>query len=170
MATKKTETGKTGAKPAAAKSTSKKETGGTAGTPSTKKAGATAATPRKGSTGATRAAGGGTRKEAELRKQARDFAAGRPQGWSHDDWIGFLEDLKQRGHNVEDREAIGNLLERERLGLLLENVQGMGPQRVNSVLDRYGNLWRLKEASAEDVARETGLSRPLAEKVVEAVR
>lgn len=108
--------------------------------------------------------------QPDLRSEARGFVSGRPHGWTHDDWMGFLEDLRSRGHNVEDKDAIGSVLERERLAHLLEKVPGIGTQRVNAITTRYGNIWRLKEASADELAREVNVPRPLAERIVESVR
>jgi len=106
----------------------------------------------------------------DLRSEARGFVAGRPQGWNHDEWLSFLDDLRQRGHNVEDRDAIGSLLERERLGVVLERVEGISAQRVRAIADRYGNVWRLKDASPEELAREAKIPQPLAERILESVR
>ena len=111
------------------------------------------------------AAGGG-----DLRGDARAFAAARPHGWNHDEWLGFLDDLRQKGHNIEDRETVGNLLERERLSIALERVPGIGPQRVRSIAERYGNLWRLKDVGAEELARDANIPRPLAERIVDSIR
>ena len=106
----------------------------------------------------------------DLRADARGFVAGRPQGWNHDEWLGFLDDLRQRGHNVDDRDAIGSLLERERLGVVLERVDGIGSQRVRSISEKYGNVWRLKDASPEELARDAKIPLPLAERILESVR
>ena len=121
------------------------------------------------------AGAGGARKstaagQPDLRSDARAFVRGRPGGWDHDEWLGFLEDLRQRGHNIEDREAIGSVLEKERLGAVLEKVPGIGAQRVRSIAERYGNVWRLKEANPDELAREAGIPRPLAERIVESIR
>ena len=127
---------------------------------------------QKGAT-AKRAGGGGARKSGgspDLRTEARGFVSGRPQGWNHDEWLSFLDDLRQRGHNVEDRDAIGSLLERERLGVVLERVEGISAQRVRAIADRYGNVWRLKDASPEELAREAKIPQPLAERILESVR
>src|SRR5690606_33332913 len=51
----------------------------------------------------------------DLQKDLREFASARPSGWSHGDWLTFLEGLSERGHNVADRDAIGLALEKERL-------------------------------------------------------
>jgi hypothetical protein len=127
---------------------------------------------QKGAT-AKRAGGGGARKSGgspDLRTEARGFVSGRPQGWNHDEWLGFLDDLRGRGHNVEDRDAIGSLLERERLAVTLEKVPGLGAQRVKSISERYGNVWRLKDASVDDLTRDTKIPRPLAERILETLR
>ena len=113
---------------------------------------------------------GGSRGGLDLKSEARGFVTGRPQGWNHDEWLGFLDDLRQRGHNVEDRDAIGSMLERERLGAMLERVEGISPQRVRSISERYGNVWRLKDANAEELARDAKIPQPLAERILESVR
>jgi hypothetical protein len=132
----------------------------------------------KAETGATkgaRGAGAGTRRAAgagkpDLKKDLRDFASSRPEGWSHDDWLQFLEHLQSRGHNIGDRDAIGSMLERERLALALERIPGVGPQRVRSIADRYGYLWRLRETDADQLSREAGVPRAVAEKVLGGIR
>lgn len=139
------------------------------------------ASPRKGarSAGETKpprsGRGGGSsgRRKSDgpdLRKDLREFASARPDGWGHDDWLRFLEDLRERGHNVNDRDQVGLMLERERLTLALENVPGVGPRRVENIVEKFGYMWRLREASAEDISREAGVPRQIAEKVAQAVR
>jgi hypothetical protein len=183
MATKKTDSTEGVQGGAAAKKT---------GSPS-KTASAQKSAPAKGASAAPKSAqksapvkraGGGTTGESgrgaraktasrggpDLRADARGFVSGRPQGWNHDEWLGFLEDLRQRGHNVEDRDAIGSLLERERLGVMLEKVPGIGAQRVRSIADHYGNVWRLKDASADELSRDAKIPRPLAERILDSVR
>lgn len=134
------------------------------------------AAPRKGARAAaqTPRAGGARAKQPSsgvdgLRKDLRDFAVARPDGWGHDDWLRFLEHLEQRGHNIADRDAIGSLLERERLALALERIPGVGPRRVQSIADRYGYLWRLRETSAEQLSREANVPRAIAVRVLEAI-
>lgn len=119
-----------------------------------------------GTTG-TLAVGG--KRTLNLRKELRDFASTRPHGWSHDDWLRFLDELRARGHDVNDRDEIGSQLERERLALALERVRGVGPQRVRAIVDRYGYLWRLKETSVEQLAREANVPRAVAEEVIGAL-
>jgi hypothetical protein len=106
---------------------------------------------------------------SNLRADVRDFAKAKPQGWNHDEWLGFLEHLKTRGHNIHDHEAIGTLLERERIGVLLEKVPGLGPQRISALTEKFGNIWTLKNASAEEIAAAAKLPRDVAQRVVEAL-
>jgi hypothetical protein len=137
-----------------------------ASSPPTRGKGAAAKSqPRVQGNGRTR----GTSDGVDLKKALRDFAAARPDGWNHDDWIHFLEDLKARGHNINDRDAVGRMLERERLGVLLEKVPGMGPQRIQKLADKFGTVWRLRDASTDEIADAANLPRALAEKVREAV-
>jgi hypothetical protein len=112
---------------------------------------------------------GATRSGSNLRADVRDFAKAKPQGWNHDEWLGFLEHLKTRGHNIHDHEAIGTMLERERIAVLLEKVPGLGPQRISALAEKFGNIWRLKGASAEEIAAATKLPRDVAQRVVEAL-
>lgn len=123
-----------------------------------------------GEGGAAKRGSGRTRSTGpDLRKDLRAFAGARPDGWGHDDWLRFLEDLEQRGHNINDRDAIGSMLERERLVLALEKVPGVGPRRVQSIADRYGYLWRLRETNAEQLAREANVPQAVAERVIGAI-
>ena len=131
---------------------------------------ATKSAPKSASKSAQKSAPAKRAGGLDLRSEARGFVAGRPQGWNHDEWLSFLDDLRQRGHNVEDRDAIGSLLERERLGVVLERVEGISAQRVRAIADRYGNVWRLKDASPEELAREAKIPQPLAERILESVR
>lgn len=121
------------------------------------------------SAGATGRKSGRTQTGADLRKNLRDFASSRPDGWSHEDWLRFLEDLQARGHNINDRDQIGSMLERERLVVALERIPGVGPQRVRNIAEKYGYLWRLKETDADQLAREADVPKSVAEKVVAAL-
>jgi hypothetical protein len=109
-------------------------------------------------------------KQPDLRADARNFAAARPEGWNHDEWLGFLEGLRDRGHNIEDKEAIGSLLERERLSVILERVPGIGAQRVRAIADSYPNVYLLKAASPQELAQRAKVPLPLAERIKETIR
>jgi hypothetical protein len=106
----------------------------------------------------------------DLRADLRAFAEGRPQGWDHADWLVFLDHLRERGHDTADADAIGLMLERERLAALLERVQGMGPKRVQGIVERYDTIWSAHHASVDELAALPGMNLSLAEKVRQALR
>jgi hypothetical protein len=141
------------------------------------RAGATTKRPSGGSVGPVAAAGkgpGGAPKPAaaskpDLKADLRDFASGRPSGWNHDDWLGFLDHLQQRGHDTSDHEHVGRQLEQERLALALEGVDGLGPRRVQALVGRFGTLYSLRQAGVDELA-QAGLPRAQAEKVAQAIR
>jgi len=108
-------------------------------------------------------------KGPDLKADLRAFVTARPSGWGHDDWIAFLDHLRERGHDTSDPDAVGRLLERERLASVLERVQGMGPRRVSAVVDRYETAWSCARADVDEIAGLPGLNRSLAEKVRQAV-
>jgi hypothetical protein len=104
---------------------------------------------------------------SDLKSDLREFAKGRPHGWNHDEWLGFIEHLRGKGHNINDQEAIGSMLERERIGVLLEKVPGLGAQRIRSLSEAFGNVWRLREADVDQIARTAKLPRDVAQRVVD---
>jgi hypothetical protein len=106
----------------------------------------------------------------QLQADLRAFAQARPGGWNHDDWVAFLADLGTRGHDVSDAETIGSRLEQERLAVVLGAVQGLGPKRVQALVERFHTLWSIRHADAGEVAAVPGMTRPLAERVVEQLR
>jgi hypothetical protein len=106
----------------------------------------------------------------QLQADLRAFAQARPGGWNHDDWVAFLADLGTRGHDVSDAETIGSRLEQERLAVVLGAVPGLGPKRVQSLVERFHTLWSIRHAGADEVAAVSGMTRPLAERVAEHLR
>ena len=104
-------------------------------------------------------------KQPDLKRDLRDFASGRPQGWGHDDWLNFLESLSNRGHDVADREAIGIALEKERLDVALGGIKGIGPQKRQALAEKYGTLWALRNAEPSEIARVAGVSQNVAERI-----
>jgi hypothetical protein len=110
------------------------------------------------------------RKEKEvdqLQADLRAFAIARPAGWNHEDWMSFLGHLGEKGHDVSDHQAVGIRLERERLAVALEAIEGLGPKRVQSLVNRFQTMWSMRHAQAADVATVAGMTRPLAERVVQ---
>lgn len=120
----------------------------------------------KGARGGLGVAPGAAEKAAaDLRADLRAFASGRPEGWNHHDWLSFLDHLRERGHETSDADAIGLALERERLAVLLERVPGMGPRRVQALVERYDTIWSLSRADVDELASVPGMNRALAEKL-----
>jgi excinuclease UvrABC nuclease subunit len=103
----------------------------------------------------------------QLQADLRAFATARPSGWNHEDWMAFLAYLSEKGHDVSDHQAVGIRLERERLAVALEAIEGLGPKRVHSLVDRFQTMWSMRHAQAADVATVAGMTRPLAERVVQ---
>jgi hypothetical protein len=106
----------------------------------------------------------------DLREDLRSFVTAQPAGWGHDDWIAFLDHLRERGHDTRDPDAIGLLLERERLAALLERVPGMGPRRIDAVVGRYDTIWSAHQADVDALAALPNMTRALAEKVRQALQ
>jgi hypothetical protein len=123
-----------------------------------KAAGGTSSTPRK--------SGG---KAPDLKKHLKDFASGRPQGWTHDDWESFLGHLQTQGHDTSNADAIGLALERERLSLALQQVDGLGPRRIKNLADRFTTVWSLRHADVEAIAEVANVRRDLAERIKSSV-
>lgn len=156
-------------------STARKTAGGKGAGAATKKAaggaaakksagGATAKKAASGSgTGAAKKAAGG--KRSDLRTDLRQFATERPQGWDHHEWTGLLDQLRERGHDTSDADSIGMSLERERLNLALERVEGLGPQKRKALVDRYSTLWSLRQAGSDEIASTAKVSREVADRV-----
>jgi hypothetical protein len=100
-----------------------------------------------------------------LQAALREFVSAHPEGWDHGEWMSFLERIRERGFTTDDPDEIGRQLERERLALRLEQVKGVGPARVRSVVDRYGTLWELSQADVDEIAAVPNISRGLAEEI-----
>jgi hypothetical protein len=110
-----------------------------------------------------------TPKGPDLREDLRAFVQARPAGWDHGDWISFVDHLRERGHDTSDPDSIGLLLERERLAARLAGVQGMGPRRIQAVVERYDTIWSAHQADVDEIATLPGMNRSLAEKVRQAL-
>lgn len=107
--------------------------------------------------------------DAGLRKDLREFVQAHPGGWGHNEWIGLVNLLKDRGHDTSDTDAVGMALERERLTIVLERVPGLGPRRVQAIADRYPRVWNVMQAGAEEIAMATNLPRAVAQRVKDAL-
>lgn len=101
------------------------------------------------------------------------FIEAHPEGWGHDQWLGLLADLEEKGFDVSDPTAIGYELEARRLAweLRRRGVPGLGPKRIDAVVEHFGTLWSLRHADVEDFADiKKSVPGKVAEKVVAAVR
>jgi len=100
--------------------------------------------------------------------EIRRFASEHPEGWNHDHWTGFLQDLSEKGHDVSDGDAVGLALESEHLSQVLRrmNLKGLGPKRIDSLAGHFGTLWNLKSASPEDLAQLPSVPLSMAEKIL----
>ena len=106
-----------------------------------------------------------------MMNQLRDFVDTHPDGWDHQSWLNLLASLKDAGVDVSNTEEIGLALERTRLAATLKGkkVQGLGPKRIQAVVDRFGTLWNLRHASAEEIAEIPTIHADLAGKVRDAL-
>lgn len=100
------------------------------------------------------------------------FIEAHPEGWGHEDWLGLLAELERDGFDISDTDAIGLALEKRRLAkeLYIRAVPGLGPKRIDAVVDRFETLWSLRQAEPEQLAQIRTIPGELAERVVEAVR
>lgn len=164
------ETGDGGGRPAP-NVTPKKAAGGGAAKSATKKSagGATKSPGKTASKGTAKMSAGGA-KGGDMRPHLRDFASTRLGGWSHDDWEGLLGNLQQRGFDVSDRDAVGMALERERLHMMLEKVPGVSSAKARTLTDRFGRLWDLRNASADEIAQAGKVPRDVAERISQSLR
>ncbi|HEU4883651.1 MAG TPA: hypothetical protein VFT45_15430, partial [Longimicrobium sp.] len=106
----------------------------------------------------------------QLQADLRAFAIARPSGWNHEDWMAFLAHLSEKGHDVSDHQTIGIRLERERLAVALEAIEGLGPKRVHALTERFQTMWSMRHAEPADIATVAGMTRPLSERVVQHMR
>lgn len=92
------------------------------------------------------------------------FVEAHPDGWSHEEWLGLLHDLRQHGVSG-DPGAIGDALERAHLEATLKRlgVKGLGPKRIEAIVDQFGRLYEARQARAEDFAALPTVPKALAE-------
>jgi hypothetical protein len=98
-----------------------------------------------------------------IRIELADFVQAHPKGWGHDDWQSFIDGLQRRGFNVDDADSIGLALEKERVRRHLSEVSGLGPKRLEALIDRFPRLWDLENASVEDLASIPTIPRSIAQ-------
>ncbi|NJD20982.1 MAG: hypothetical protein FIA95_17065 [Gemmatimonadetes bacterium] len=110
--------------------------------------------------------------KSDFLSQLRTFVAAHPDGWNHHEWLELLAQLTDAGEDTTNPDAVGAMLERERLLGFLEGVglKGLGPKRREAGADRFGRLWDLRHASVADIASIPGFYPALAEALHEALR
>ena len=110
-------------------------------------------------------------KKTRLTERLHAFAEAHPEGWNHDEWLGLLDDLNRSGAETSEADLVGKQLEEMRLAgkLRQSGVSGLGPKRIEALVNRFGTVWSLKHASVDAVAEIPTIPRGLAEKVVKAV-
>jgi len=96
------------------------------------------------------------------------FVESHPAGWNHDEWLALLADLGEGGTDVSNPDAIGAELEKTRVmwELRKRNVPGLGRKRMEAIVNRFGTVYDLHNATIEEMARVPGMNRGLAEKVL----
>ncbi|MFC1575245.1 helix-hairpin-helix domain-containing protein [Gemmatimonadota bacterium] len=104
----------------------------------------------------------------DLATEIRRFASEHPEGWGHEEWLGFLNGLSDAGHDIGDGDAVGLALESERLSNVLGRmeIKGLGPKRIDALAEHFGTLWNLMSASPEDLAQVPSVSRSLGEQIL----
>lgn len=105
--------------------------------------------------------------ESKMKNRLKDFVQDHPDGWDHQSWLSLLSALEDDGVDVSNAEEIGRTLEQTRLAVMLQakKVSGLGPKRIQAVVDRFGTLWNLQHASAEEIAEIPTIHSDLADKV-----
>ena len=105
-----------------------------------------------------------TRLDSEVQR----FVDEHPDGWSHEDWGYFLAQLSANQVDITDVDQVGARLEAERLRrvLLTAGVDGLGPKRVDAIVEKFGSVWNLRQAHAEQVASIPTIPRRLAEETI----
>jgi hypothetical protein len=99
----------------------------------------------------------------EMAREILAFVDSHPDGWSDDDWFGFLHHLGASGLDISDPDVIGLALERARVQTVLKaaGVKGLGPKRVESIATEFSFLPQLKDTDPDEVASRTGVPKKL---------
>lgn len=103
----------------------------------------------------------------DLANDPDPFVANEPAGLRYGEWLSLSHHLY--GQGADDADPVDRWLERERLTTVLEQVRGVGPQRIAAIVDQYGTLRSLRQADVEDLARSAKIPRSLAERIKSAV-
>jgi hypothetical protein len=104
----------------------------------------------------------------EMAREILAFLESRPDGWSNEDWVGFLHHLGHSGFDVSDPDGIGLALERARVETALKasGIKGLGPKRIEAIAAEFSFLPQLRDTDPDEVAARTGVPRKLVHEVL----
>lgn len=87
-----------------------------------------------------------------LQLELNQFVATHAEGWSHAEWLQLLDRLRSLGIPA-DSDKVGAQLEKTRLAAVLRSKQvpGLGPRRIEALVDRFQTLWSFRHASTDDI-------------------
>lgn len=107
----------------------------------------------------------------QLQAELQGFAEAHVDGWNHEQWEMLLQSLRQKGIQTHDTDQIGLQLERERLALRLKrlSLKGLGPKRLDSIVDAFQTLWNLQQARPEELTEVKGVTPALANQLKEQI-
>jgi len=103
--------------------------------------------------------------------EIRNFVHDHFDGWGHEDWLSLLHRLGQEGHDVSDPDAIGLVLEQERIRQTLKEckVKGLGPKRIDSVANAFGTLNDLRQVPGPELAHRVGIPSKVAQDLIDSL-
>ena len=103
----------------------------------------------------------------EMAREILAFVDAHPNGWSEDDWSGFLRHLGTSGLDASDHDGIGLALERARVQNVLKaaGVKGLGPKRIEAIAMEFSFLPQLRDTHPDEVAARTGVPKKLVHEV-----
>jgi len=105
---------------------------------------------------------------ARLETAITEFVGAHPNGWSHWEWEQFLASLSARKVKVSNADEVGALLEAERLRRALQGagVAGLGPRRVEALVQRFGSVANLRSAGPDQLGAIPTVPRRMLEETV----
>jgi hypothetical protein len=111
-------------------------------------------------------------KMSKMDLEIERFVKEHPQGWGHEDWLGFLHHLGETGQEVPDADSLGLALEKTRLRYTLQGlgVSGLGPKRMEAVCDAFPSLYHFCSSAPEEVAERAGIPRSMADSLLRALQ
>ena len=110
--------------------------------------------------------------DARLENMLDTFVEAHSSGWGHHEWSQLIEDLGAHGIDTSDVDGIGIALENRRLAHALSaaGVSGLGPKRIGAIVEKFGTLYNLRNASTDEIAAIKNIHPTLAGKVQAALQ